>query len=75
MESKNSIFSGMKKLAGVLKFLIPGGKLSLQSKYTQCFIYNFTACLDHKALRLLSLLHNTDLQAHSWLILSHFCVK
>lgn len=34
-----------------LKFIIPGGKLSLHCKYTDCFIYNFIGCLDHRLLR------------------------
>lgn len=34
-----------------LKFTIPGGKLSLHCKYTDCFIYNFIGCLDHRRLR------------------------
>lgn len=34
-----------------LKLIIPGGKLSLHCKYTDCFIYNFIGCLDHRLLR------------------------
>lgn len=79
MKSKDCVCSGLTKLACVcfrcLKLIIPGGKLSLQSKYTECFVYNFTVCLDHKVLRLLSLPYNIDRQAHSWLILSDFCVN
>lgn len=77
--NQKSIFSGMKKVASVcfkcLKLIIPSGKLWLQSKYPECFIYSFTACLDRKVLRLLSLPYNTDLQAHSWLMLSDFRVN
>lgn len=36
---------------GCLKFIIPGGKLSLHCKYTDCFIYNFIGCLDPRLLR------------------------
>lgn len=56
-----------------LKFIIPGGKLSLHCKYTDCFIYNFIGCLDPP---LLSRLRNSDLQAGSWRTPSvHFCIN
>lgn len=58
-----------------LKFIIPGGKLSLHCKYTDCFIYNFIGCLDH---RLLCCFHfyETGICKHSWWTPSvHFCIN